>query len=44
MLQHIRENILLLTDAFAYNFEFPGECYKVTTIMYWIEVLLFVEL
>ena len=38
------ENILWLTDTFAYLFGFPGEYYKVTIIIYWIEVLPFVGL
>ena len=37
-------NILWLTDTFAYLFILPGEYYKVTIIIYWIEVLPFVEL
>ena len=37
-------NILWLLDTFAYLFRFPGEYYKVTIIIYWIEVLPFVGL
>jgi hypothetical protein len=40
----LRENILWLTDTFAYLFRFSGEYYKVTIIIYWIEVLPFVGL
>ena len=43
-LPYFRANILWLTDTFAYLFGFPGEYYKVTIIIYWIEVLPFVRL
>ena len=38
------ENILWLIETFVYLFELPGEYYKVTIIIYWIEVLPFVGL
>ena len=41
---HFWANILWLTYTFAYLFGFPGEYYKVTILIYWIEVLPFVGL
>ena len=41
---YIRANILWLTDTYAYLFRFPGEYYKITIIIYWVEVLPFVGL
>ena len=39
-----RANRLWLKNTFAYLFEIAGEYYKVTNIIYWIEVLPFVGL
>ena len=42
--EYSRANILWLRETFEYLFRFPGDYYKVTTIVYWIEVLPFVGL